>query len=667
MKENVDNENLKKQYKEYRNSLTTLIRQTKVQYYEKQIKNTPFNSKEMWKTMNRITQINSKKITKNKDPETISVNNITYDNKTEISNIFNQHYTNIANTVKNDFKNINEKYGNNNTKSITRKIYEFRLLQDDDVKRIIMSLKPYAAAGEDRIPTKIIRENCNKLVTPIKHIINLSLKTGKFPEIYKLAILRPIYKEGDTEDVNNYRPISLLSTVSKILEKAVKFQLNKFLEKNKFFSNNQLGFRNNMGTEEAINNLHIKISTYLDENKKCLAIFQDLSKAFDLVNHQKLIGKIERAGCEGKVLSWVTSYLENRKQRVRIGTTESEILTLKGGTPQGSALSPLLFLIYINDLTEINIEGEIISYADDTVIIEKGDSWEETRGKAEKDIRKVITWLNDNELILNQKKTKSVQFALKNKKNNEEVDINVHTNQCNRNDKCFQLNNNCQQINTVDSMKYLGIIIDKNLNWKQQGKYLAKKLIKSIFIAIQFRNIISQEVKRILYTAIVQSKIQYGISSWGAAYKTNLKPVTVNQKKFLKILYKKPKRFSSVQLFEETKALTLEKLHEISAIKYVKKHNLLTKYSKTNTRLTRNTQFTVTLPKIKTNIGKTNSIYTGLKNFNKLDQQNREKIIQTNNRTYKTLIRNAVTNTTTNYRNKKQRSIQSDLQQPLYV
>ena len=635
---------MNKKYKAYRNEITANIKKRKTEYFALKISNTPFNSKELWKTLNKA--VNGKKKRDSKDPKSLMVEGKVTENMQEIVETFNQHYTNITDTIKHEIDIIRKERGEteakvrpiSNERAKENKVWEeFNPVTEYSTKKIINSLKLYAAAGMDQIPAKIIKENRDKLVKPITHMINTSISSGTFPEMYKKAVIRPIYKGGNVEDINNYRPVSLLSNVSKIIEKAVKEQLVSYLEEEKFFVESQLGFRRNKGTEDAINRLNNTLINHLDKGKKCLAVFQDLSKAFDLVEHEKLLKRIEEAGCRGKVLMWFQSYLNCRKQKVKIGETASKELQLRVGTPQGSALSPILFLIYMNELGRLEIKGEIISYADDTALIEEGNNWVEVKQNTEEDLGKIITWLNNNNFILNLRKTSLIQFGLKNKKNEEDVKIFVHHTKCK--EKRHVEEGDCQVVMKAKHARYLGVTIDKNLNWKEHIKTVSGKLLKTIYLALQVKNMLPKRTKRLIYKAMIQSKIQYGISAWGATYKTNLRPVIRSQKKFLKILYNKPKIYSTKMLFKKTGVPTIEELHEISTIKYVKKAGKLNNVQEKSKR-TRNNELTITLPTVKTNAGKRTSMYKGLQYFNKLNIEDKEEIIKANSRKHKKTIRN---------------------------
>lgn len=312
-----------------------------MEYHATEIKNTASNSKEMWKTLNNILNVNKKE--RSTDPTKIEFKGKVIEEVEDIANIFNKHYINIKNTVINKMEEIKEiSKGNEGkekgkiSKEVRTEWEEFDEVDRREVRKTINSLKVNAAAGIDQIPARLIKDNCDTLLTPITHLVSMSLKKGEFPNIYKEAVIRPIYKGGRKEDISNYRPISLMSNISKIIEKIVKSQIYSYLEDTNFFDENQLGFRQNKGTEDAINKLHTTVSGYLDEGKHCLVVLQDLSKAFDLVDHKILINKIEQAGCQGKILGWCKSYLDKRKQKVRVHQTFSSTKEIKSGVPQGT-------------------------------------------------------------------------------------------------------------------------------------------------------------------------------------------------------------------------------------------------------------------------------------------------------------------------------------------
>ncbi|CAH2236938.1 jg23386 [Pararge aegeria aegeria] len=255
----------------------------------------------------------------------------------------------------------------------------FVLLNTDifEVTSIINSLKNTNSIGFDGISIKILKQNKETIASLLVHICNLSFNSGTFPNIFKKSIVTPVYKQGDKNIISNYRPISILPAMSKILERIINKQLVKYLESNNLLANNQYGFRKQRSATDAVFDLVDGVVRHIDDGEKCLAIFLDLAKAFDTVSIPILIQKLEQLGIRGLQLQLLKSYLSNRHQSVKIGNVISRALPINHGVPQGSILAPTLFLIYINELCKLNIaNGKIMSFADDTVLMIWGRSWE---------------------------------------------------------------------------------------------------------------------------------------------------------------------------------------------------------------------------------------------------------------------------------------------------
>ena len=298
------------------------------------------------------------------------------------------------------------------------------------------------------------------LVSPCVYIINLSLNTGIVPEAMKLAKVVPIFKNSGTNTImKNYRPVSLLPVLSKVLERIVYNRLFHYLMKHKFFSASQYGFQPNRSTEYAILELQDRIMKIMNKKECCVGVFMDLSKAFDTLDHKILLDKLYHYGIRGVAHDWFRDYLSNRKQYVHINGTSSGQLPISCGVPQGSILGPLLFLVYVNDLATVSEHALTILFADDTNLIYNGKTYNELKILIKNDLSKISHWFKANKLALNESKTKYMIF---------------HTSY-NKPPFSFQIILNNIELERVENSKFLGVIIQENLMWNTHINYICNK------------------------------------------------------------------------------------------------------------------------------------------------------------------------------------------------
>lgn len=303
----------------------------------------------------------------------------------------------------------------------------------------------------------------------------------------------------------NYRPITLIPIISKVFEKVMYDKIYSFFTTEGLFKDEQFGFRKDRSTTLACFHLIKEITKNLDSGMHTLAIFLDMSKAFDFVSHKLLLAKIERYGLRGTALSWIASYLSDRQQCVEITKmTGSEKKTFSSsfsfnrcGVPQGSVLGPLLFLLYINDLPNA-LNQKCILFADDTTLITKSKSKEELKEISNIALEKIINWLENNNLNLNIKKTKLMTFQTQ---QSVQSNIDIH------------YKNN--EIDNVMTTKFLGIIIDKFCSWKPHIDSVINKLDRFVYALNRIRQLVSKPAATAAYHGYVASVLRYGLILWG--------------------------------------------------------------------------------------------------------------------------------------------------------
>ena len=435
-------------------------------------------------------------------------------------------------------------------------------ISEQEILDIIKALAN-KSTGPASIPLKLLIIVADLIVLPLCRIINLSFNCGVFPDVLKVAKVIPLHKGGSTQEVNNFRPISLLSIFDKIIEKLMHKRLYHFLEVHNILYENQFGFRKKNSTAHSLIEITEKIKESIDNGMYGCGIFIDLKKAFDTVNHNILLTKLEHYGIRGSVLKWFESYLTNRKQYVFYNGISSDIASITCGVPQGSVLGPLLFLIYINDLPNVSNKLSFFLFADDTNIYYESNNLQELEKTVNKELKLLSLWLNLNRLALNVSKTNFVIFRSTKKPMNHNVILIM----------------NRKAIAQKDHVKYLGVLMDQHLSWKQQILNVSKKISRGIGILAKLRGSMDQKLLINIYYCLVFSHLSYGVEAWGSACETSLKRLHILQNKAVRILtgnqyfqiFGEPPGPlpSSSPLYKELKFLKFNDLFRMSVAKFV--------------------------------------------------------------------------------------------------
>ena len=353
----------------------------------------------------------------------------------------------------------------------------------EEVQTIIVSLSEKKAVRVSDTDTKYIKYSNSIIAEPLSDLLNECVTQGTFPDSLKIAEVVPIHKKGEANKTTIYRPISLLSPVDKIYEKLLYNRLILFLEKYHMLSDKQFGFRRGILTTHAVTLIH-NLVKHIDNNEYSCCVFLDLTKAFDTVDHNILIKKLEtNFGIRGAPLHLFENYLQNRHQYVKISNSKSNLARISCGVPQGSSPGLLFFLMCINDIPNCS-EFDTTLFADDTYLTLSDSNLKNLEKRVNKELQNVGNWVRRNKLSLNFNKT---NYMIINKQPAKTVDID------------FNLTTNGVSVEKVHSVKYLGVVIDDKLTWAEHLKQLSLQLARYSGIFYRLQNVITQKTLIMLY------------------------------------------------------------------------------------------------------------------------------------------------------------------------
>lgn len=501
------------------------IKVAKIEYNDRLIKESQCSGKIMWQIINQNRPNTLNKIKAEFDPNEV-----------------NDFFLNVPVDIIN---NLNNSHLENKFTYFLNKIdakhcsFSFGKASFIEVRDIIDSLKPKSTKDIYGLSVKLIKQVKNLIIEPLTKLINFAICEGVFPNALKTGLIVPVFKKGSPDQLENFRPISLLPVFSKIFERVLSSRIADYFEGNSLFAATQYGFRKGKCTSEAIADFVERTVECFEQGQYLVGSFCDLSKAFDCVQHDLLIEKLNKYNFDNLSLKLIKSYLTGRTQTVKCGNSFSEKKLITVGVPQGSILGPLLFLIYINDLAQNISQSDVIMYADDTTIINFGNNHEMTQSKAHTALNNAEMWFTSNKLKLNTEKTTVTAFSMRS-----------------------TLNSDC--------VKFLGVYLDPKLTWDKHIQYVFNKLSSSIYLLRLLSNNVSKQVLKCAYFSLCQSIMTYALLVWGGA--SSCDRIFRLQRRAIRILDNLKYRDDCRNSFIKQKILTFPGLYILECVIYVRQN-----------------------------------------------------------------------------------------------
>ena len=475
---------------------------------------------------------------------------------------FNNFFSDIAENLVGRLPPIIGKYGYDFVKSFYQEKvstigenFTLSPVNEEHVLNLIMGLNSHKATGLDGLPARFVIDSADIICKPLTHIINLSIQSGVFPCDMKKAKITPIYKKKAKTDAGNYRPVSILNIISKIIEKIACEQLTGYLDSNNLLYELQSGFRSSFSTDSCLIHLSDFIRKQQDKGHFTGMVILDLQKAFDTVNHKILLDKLQAMGVGQIAVQWFKSYLSGREQLVSIADKRSDFRTVSCGVPQGSILGPLLFLIYVNDM-KAAVKCKLLLYADDSALLVSGKDVSEVERTLSMELGAVSEWLCENRLSLHLGKTQSILFGSKKR-------LTI----------CNELHITCDGcvIGSECEVTYLGTILDQTLSGTSTARAIITKSTNKLKFLYRNARSLDRRTKTLLTSALIQCHFDYASAIWYSGLSKNLKTkLQIVQNKLIRFILALPARahvgyeeFSKARMFPVHKRVDQLKMNHM--------------------------------------------------------------------------------------------------------
>ena len=505
-----------------RNCANREEKKLKSEYYCRLIEDAKGDSSKMWKAIKETLPSNHNEI-----------NAIFADGKLQtvpktIAETLNDHFSSVGKRLAKAFS------GAFTDKCVApNSTFSFQPVSSVYVEKQLRQMKTNKAIGLDNLSARLLRDSSILLAPSLRYIINLSIEKGRFPSSWKCAKVIALFKQGDRTDKDNYRPISILPKVSKVIERAVHSQLYEYLISNNLLAVNQFGFRHGRSTALALTQFTDEVLSNMDKGLVNGVVFIDLKKAFDTVNHEILLKKLKAIGIISTNLAWFHSYLSSRSQKTFIGQSSSSLRKVSVGVPQGSILGPILFSIYINDLPTSLRNSAVTLFADDTAMYCSADSANALQAMLNQDLDSLAKWLYDHKLSLNISKSKFMIIGGRRKLNSiNEVSLKIRD----------------KELDRINSYKYLGVIINESLSWADHIEYVQGKVSQRLGLLQRIKCLLPRETRELFVKTMILPILDYADVVWGDKSNVTLMGnIQLLQNKAAKLILDRPKHSSATE------------------------------------------------------------------------------------------------------------------------
>ena len=515
----LQNEN---EYKWWRNKVNKLIKESKKNQYQTYIEKNKDKPGSIYKLFQEVGAGKGSK--KPSNITSVISNGLHIEDPKEMSNTFNNFFVNIAAKIKEPVAPSNHdklrEFCNSRLPENTK--FSIKNIEKDNVFKFLSTMDSCKATGTDSIGPRLLRFAAPYISDDITYICNQSINSSTFPKKWKEAKVSPLHKNGPHDDVNNYRPISILPVLSKVLEKHVHDCLSAYLNENNLLHKTQSGFRSQHSCETALVHMIDSWLNAMDNGQMVGVVLVDFKKAFDLVDHQILLSKLELYGINNEALMWFDTYLAHRRQQVSINDNKSDFETVTCGIPQGSILGPLLFLLFINDLPlYVNVSADL--YADDTTFYDIQASIELIEKNLQLALNQLHIWCRNNGMLLNSEKTK-VMLITTNQKRQRLPNTNLN------------LKYMDESLKTISNDKILGVFVDNNLIWSDHVKHICKKISTYIWLLSKIKYFLSLEHRVQFYKSYIQPHIDFCSTVWASSCEANKMKIFKLQKRACRVI-----------------------------------------------------------------------------------------------------------------------------------